>query len=248
MKKQKDKKEKPVTKEAGGKKKKKAGKKANAASMPSPAPRPPLDTAALEEMPVSESVELSKKKRFHINFKALNIKTVNIKALIVLGVVCALFIGFYVAPHVKRANTYKSAITEIKKGSDYTDAREKLAELGDYKNARVLSNYALALKVYDGGQATVGTALDQITICLMAIPDDYAGELSEEIAAFKNQFGGYRQRRDDYSAETAFLHPETATESADASTSRRSNVKHNKNFYGAVEEFYESAQHFWDED
>lgn len=240
MKKQKDKKEKPLAKEAGDKKKKRAGKKVGAASTPSPAPKqpaaasgPPLDCAAPVEMPVSGSAEPLKKKR--------------LQALIVLGVVCALFIGFYVVPHVKRANTYKSAITEIKKGSDYVDAREKLTELGDYKNARVLSNYALALKVYDGGRATAGVALDQITICLMTIPDDYSGELSEEITTFKNQFGGYRQRRDDYSAETAFLHPETATGSTDAPTRRRSNVKHNNNFYEAVEAFYESALHFWDE-
>ena len=97
------------------------------------------------------------------------------------------------------------------------------------------------------GLETAGVALDQITICLTTIPDDYAGELSEEIKTFKNQFGGYRQRRDDYSAETAFLHPETATESTDASASRRGNVKHNNNFYEAVEAFYESARHFWDE-
>lgn len=236
MKKQKDKKEKPVPKEAGDKKKKKTGKKAAAASTPSPAPkrpaaasRPPLDWAAPVGMSVSSAAEPSKKKR--------------LPALIILCVVGALIIGFYIVPHVKHANVYKSAITELKKGTDYADAREKLTELGDYKNARVLSSYALALNVYDGGRVTAGVALDQITICLMTIPDDYSGELSEEIATFKNQFGGYRQRRRDYSAETAFLHPETG-----ASASQRGNVKHNNNFYEAVEAFYENARHFWDED
>lgn len=241
MKKQNDKKGKAVDKKPAAKKKKIAvGQKKTAGNAPASVPRgavpPPVQAA--QDAPVEE--EVTEKKKWPLKISK--------KALIVLLAVCTLFTVFYVVPHVRRANTYKSAVTEIKKGSDYAQAREKLLDLGDYKNARVLSNYALALKVYNGGRATAGVALDQITICLMTIPDDYSGELANDIKTFKNQFGGYRVRREDYQEDTAFLHPETATEAPDASTSRRSDVKHNNNFYGAVEAFYEDAKHFWDED
>lgn len=240
LKKQNDKKGKAVSKKPAAKKKKTAaGQKKPAGKAPASVPRGAASPTvqASQNAPVMEKV--AEKKKWPLKISK--------KALIVLLAACALFTAFYVVPHVRRANTYKSAVTEIRKGGDYEEAREKLLDLGDYKSARVLSNYALALKVYNGGRATAGVALDQITICLMTIPDDYSGELADDIKAFKNQFGGYRIRREDYQKATAFLHPETATEEPDASASRRSDVKHNNNFYGAVEAFYENAQHFWDE-
>ena len=156
-------------------------------------------------------------------------------------ILAAIVVGAYflVRMAVHEAD-YKSAQNAIDKGN-YQSAQVTLEDLGNYKDARVLRNYALARWLYAEGISTNGAVLDQVGTCLDAIPADYAGDMAGEISKFRKDFGSYHQTWASYKSGEA--------QSDDGSTvSSGAAVKHRGNFYSAFKEFYESAAHFWDED
>lgn len=163
--------------------------------------------------------------------KSGKLVSVLILAALVLGVV-------FLVRMAMHESSYKSAQLAIDKGS-YEKAQESLDALGDYKDARVLRTYALARWLYSASPSTGGSVLDQIDICLSAIPDDYSGDMAQDVSKFKEQFGTYHRLWTNYKQSGA---------QSDNGSVTGSSVKHNGNFYTAFGEFYESAAHFWDED
>lgn len=150
--------------------------------------------------------------------------------LVVLAVAAGVYFG---VPYIKHSSSYKGAVAQIQKGG-YGTARETLDGLGNFRDACVLRNYALARELYGSGIGTSGAALDHVKLCLQTIPADYSGDLAVEIAKFKTTFGVYSSNG--------------GTVDSSALGGSASGVKHNNNFYQAVAEFYEGAAHFWDEE
>jgi len=154
---------------------------------------------------------------------------------VLLVIVLALAAGVYFGvPQIKRGVSYNAAVTQIQQGK-FETARAKLESVDNYKDAYVLRTYALARALYGSGSGTSGAALDHVRICLQVIPENYNGDLANEIKNFKTQFGYYGQLTGNTGSDSA-LHG-----------GYRSDVSHNGNFYTAWREFYESAAHFWDE-
>ena len=227
-------------KKAGKIFRKKFGKKAQQNAAPATAP-----AAVLTPVPVPIPEQKRRKKCFEKLPKWLGwIKKLTKKQIIAIATVIAVILVCVVPPltkSIRTKKTYRNAVTAIEKGQ-YEKARTSFEALGDYKDARVLRTYALSREIYTDGQATTGTVLDQVTICLSAIPESYSGDLAEDIRTFKTQFGYYSNYQRKYNEETAFLRGESS------SGISRADVKHNGNFYQAFEAFYESAAHFWDEE
>lgn len=230
----KPKKEPKAKKPAKAPKGKKAAKgKGEAQSAPPISTVPPAGAAAPddaaeldEELSAKQSTALLRKKRG----KVLSI---------VLLAVLAVGAFFLVRMAIHEAD-YKSAQRAIEKGN-YQAAQQSLEGFGDYKDARVLRNYALARWLYSEGISTNGAVLDQVVTCLDAIPADYSGAMASEIVQFKKELVSYHR------VWTSYKNSEV--QSDDGSTvGAGASVKHRGNFYTAFKEFYESAAHFWDED
>ncbi len=154
---------------------------------------------------------------------------------VLLVIVLALAAGVYFGvTQIKHGVSYSNAIAQIQNGK-FETARAELESVGDYKDAYALRTYALARALYGSGNGTSGAALDHVRLCLQVIPENYDGDLANEIKNFKTQFGYYGQLTGNTGSDSA-LHGDY-----------RSDVSHNGNFYTAWREFYESAAHFWDE-
>ena len=80
----------------------------------------------------------------------------------------------------RRSDNYAKAI-ELLQGGDYLEARKLLDYLWDYKDGEVLLAYARARINFQRTDYFAYSVYD----CLDKIPEDYSGDLADDIAAFR---------------------------------------------------------------
>ena len=98
---------------------------------------------------------------------------------------------------VDRAERYAQA-SELLRAGQYGSARSAFRQLSDYRDSEMLYNYARARELYNTNRYSSYNCYDYIA----KIPDDYAGDYADEIAAFRKEAELHRtEKKAAYDAE-----------------------------------------------
>mgnify|MGYP007069938989 CR=1 FL=1 len=104
----------------------------------------------------------------------------------------------------KKSEDYDRALKLLRCG-DYQEARKQLEYLWDYKDGEVLLAYARAQYRYTQTDYTSYNAYGYLD----SIPEDYSGDMADEIAAFRKEIAPHRaEKKASYDAEMQRLEEE----------------------------------------
>lgn len=103
----------------------------------------------------------------------------------IITAMCVIFIiGCFAVMGINRAESYDTAL-ELLQNGECEQALERFTRLGDYREARILANYAKAV-IYSTHPAGSGYSVAKTYIS--RIESSYDGEFAKEIAELKRVF------------------------------------------------------------